>query len=516
VSILDTFYILFESDASKLDKGLSESERKADKLTDKLKVTDTVAGNMGASLAKGLAQAAAAVLAAASVSVLTNAVMEATAAADHLDESAQRLNVGIETLSVWGDLVRKNGGSVDTFAASLDGLNSMLGQLEVTGKSRAAPFLKELGIDLENAANKGKSAMDFLPQLADAFAGLDSQKAIAIGRRLGFDQATIMTLRAGRAEVEAMIAKERELGVVTEKQGQIAAAFGDQMDDTRHAFRSVWLAVSEYVIPPLTWMAKKLQDGAVFMRKHSDLVVGLMIALGAAVATYALPPLVSMAAAAVVAFAPFIAAGALIAGVAAAFALLYEDIMVFLDGGDSMIGQVLNKWPVIGEVVRAIIGTFNDLWDVAQAVGAFFMDMWNAPGAAFDAFLGKIMDGIRALVAAVPGLSTALSAFGVNLQAPGSTEAPTGAAAPESAAGAAQRGLSKGKAAIGAASSTPMGAQTSGALTANNTKNTTVSVGKVEVKTQATDAAGISKAIGNSLESQMRQAANNFDDGVLA
>jgi len=43
-----------------------------------------------------------------------------------------------------------------------------------------------------------------------------------------------------------------------------------------------------------------------------------------------------------------------------------------------------------------------------------------------------------------------------------------------------------------------------------------VNIGKVEVQTQATDATGISKQIGDTLHAQMRQAVNRFDDGIAA
>lgn len=488
MNLLDSFFILFESDSSKLDKGLTESEKKAKALAAKVGDVDVAAEKMGTSLGKAIAGLAGAALATLSLATMTREVMQATEAADKLNESTERLGLNIETVSAWGDLVKKNGGSVEGFIGSIEGLNMQLAQIEVTGKSRAAPFLKELGIDLDLAANKGKNAMHFLPQIADAFSKMDKQKSVALGRRLGFDQATIMTLQAGRREVEALLAKEIELGVVTKKQGEIADAFGDQMDDTKHAFRSVWLGVSEYVIPPLTWMLEKFQDVAVFLRKHSDFIVGLMIVIGTAITTYALPPLFSMASAVVVAFAPFILAGALVTAVGVALALLYEDIVTFIDGGDSMIGAIVNRWPIIGEVVQGIVGAFEDLFGVAVALGNFMVSLWDNPKQAFADFLAFVLNGIKAIVGAIPGLGAVLSAVGL------------------------------GQGSIAQASSSPLTAQSSTSISnsVRGGRNTSVQIGEVKVQTQATDAAGISKAIGGTMQSQMRQAVSNYDDGVIA
>lgn len=550
MSILDTFFILFESDASKLDKGLQESDKKTKDLEKDLNAADVAGGKLGGTLMGALAGLAGAAVAAMGFSALTGHILEAADAADKLNESSEKFGLSIEDLSVWGDLVKKNGGSAEGFIGSIAGLNRQLAQLEVTGKSRAAPFLKELGIDLDDAANKGKTAMDFLPQLADSFSKLDAGKAQALGARLGLDPATIMTLRAGKAEVAALLEKEKELGVVTKKQGEIADAFGDQMDDTRHAFRSVWLGVSEYVIPPLTWMAAKMQDVAIFFRKHSDFIVGLMIALGTAVAIYAIPPLFLMAKAAIVAFAPFILMGIAIAAVATAFALLYDDVMNFIDGNDSLIGQMLDKYPAIGAVVNAVIDTVKALGDAIAWVFRTMVDvlqiaaaLWNklagavleftGLGAVIEAFVAGIMAGFGAMGDFVTGIwdaiiskvAAAIEIFqkAVNFVKSIGGAISEGLASVKEAVGIesdpkVQEAVAKGQQQLAGASATPMAGQTSNSV--NNAKSvantTSVSVGQVTVQTQATDADGISKAIGGTLASQMKQAASNFDDGVAA
>jgi hypothetical protein len=260
------------------------------------------------------------------------------------------------------------------------------------------------------------------------------------------------------------------------------------MDDTKHAFRSVWVGVMEYVLPPLTWMLEKFQTVAIFMRKHSDFIVGLMVVIGTAIGVYVIPPLLAMGAAVVVAFAPFILAGAIIAALGVAFALLYEDVMTFLDGGDSMLGQILNKWPMIGDIARGIGTALKALFDAGITVAEFFGNMWANPTKAFKQFFDFLWGGIKALINAIPGLGSVLNALGL------------------------------GQVAIAQSASSPLNSQSSTSITNSSTggKSTNVQIGKVEVQTQATDAAGISKAIGGSMQAQMRQAAANYDDGVAA
>ena len=64
-------------------------------------------------------------------------------------------------------------------------------------------------------------------------------------------------------------------------------------------------------------------------------------------------------------------------------------------------------------------------------------------------------------------------------------------------------------------SAMPAGAMGRAAQTEVN-RNTSVTVSKVEINTQATDAAGIANGIGGALERELRGAVDNCDDGVAA
>lgn len=56
---------------------------------------------------------------------------------------------------------------------------------------------------------------------------------------------------------------------------------------------------------------------------------------------------------------PIIAIIAVIALLAAAFAIVYDDIMNFIDGNDSMIGRILEKYPRLKVVILALWETFK-------------------------------------------------------------------------------------------------------------------------------------------------------------
>lgn len=542
MTILDTFYTLFEADTTGLEKGLDDAKKQSKQTAEELKATDLAARKLGESIGRSLREFASVAVGYLAVRALSDSFLQAVDAADKLDESTSRLGLNIEEISAWGDVVKKNGGSVDSFIGSIESLNKGLSTMEVTGKSRVAPFLAELGIDLEAAGNKGKTALELLLPIADAMEGMDKQKSAAIGQKLGLDAGTIATLQQGRREVEELIRREKELGVVTKEQGEIAGKFGDQLDDTRHAFRSMWLEVSTAVLPVLSWFLKKFEEVATFMRINKDFIIGLMIAIGAAIAFFAIPPLISMAVAAIAALAPFLLIAAAVAAIAVAFALAYDDIMNFIDGNDSLIGQFLAEYPQIEEILKSIGGLFEWLAETATSVGqilqAVFVMAFEAIGGVVDSLfarwndnMGTTMGVFKALGELVAGaftywidlISQFLAKFGgiVGLaktvgsaisgalgMAKGALGIPAGPEAPA--------GLADGKSQLGIAGASPLASQTSNSIAGAKTtnKSNSVKIDKIEVQTQATDAAGISKSIGDTMSAQMRAASANSDDGV--
>lgn len=50
----------------------------------------------------------------------------------------------------------------------------------------------------------------------------------------------------------------------------------------------------------------------------------------------------------------------------------------------------------------------------------------------------------------------------------------------------------------------------------SKTQNNQVKIDKIEIQTQATDPQAISKSVGANLQSELKSAVANFDDGIEA
>jgi len=497
-SVLDVFYFLFKSDSSEVKTGAQDAEKTVKSLNETLSASGQISEKVGHHFKDLIRQAGSALLAFASVGAVIGGIKGASHFADEISLLSKSVNVNIEDLSAWGDAVEASGGTSAGFQATVQSMTAALSDFATKGNSRAAPFFKELGIRMTDAKGKARNFIDLLPEIATKFEKLSKAESLGIGQKMGLDIGTILLLQSGRREVDAMIAQQKELGVVTKQDGDISEKFNLQLVNTEHAFRSLFITGNSTILPIFTDILKSVEKFVLFLRRHKDIVVGAFIAIGVA------------AAAAALTFAPFILIGIAIAAVGAAFALLYDDIRGFYKGSESVIGEMIKRWPIVGKILHIIEETIKNI----------VKNFWTTVGvvnAVFDALLqgGQIVNNIFQGVVSIikSALLEVMNAINIITNAYNKVKSVLGFG------GNTNVNIKAGQDALSVASNNPLGSQTSNSINSNsriNHRATNVSVGDVTIQTKATDAQGISRSFSENLDTQMRQAVNNFDDGVMA
>lgn len=527
MTILDTFFILFDSDASALDKGLDETEKKSEKLVDKLKDVDKQGAKAGAGLYAMVGQAAGLLGIGLSIGALVAGVKSTAAAYDELGKLAARFRSTADAVDEFRDAAGLLGIAEETSVGALKALDTAV-QDTALGLGRAKKVFEEIGVSATDAAGKARPTMEVMKDLAVTLHDMERGKQIRIMERLGLDPSLLKLFNADFVQLQKRMAEvDKASGFNLEQAVKRASEYTKAskglslevnvlkmfLEKLSESFK---VAALPYFTQALETATKYVRIFVGYLMQHSKFVEGVLIAIGAAIAYFVVPAAIKGALAVWAMIAPFALIGLAAVAVAAAFALLYDDIMTFIEGGDSMLGRIL-EWASSFEFLNALVGVvaagFRFLWAAfiqgLEVVGQFIAQSSTAQaafaliGAAVDAvveslkfmwgLLKDIGSSIGAAVGAIGG------AFGKGLDI--TTKA-----------------LIEGKNAINQASANPMAAITSNSIsnTATGGRNTSVTVGKVEVKTAATDAEGISKAIGGSMQAQMRQAAANYDDGVLA
>lgn len=519
MTILDSFFILFESNTEKLDKGLEHSEKKSGDLVGKLGEVDKASAKVGEGLFKVVGKAAGLLGLGLSVHALVAGIKETAASYDELGKLASRFRSTTDAVDEFRDAAGLLGITEEKSTAALTDLDTAI-QDTYLGLGRAKMVFEELGIRVTDVHGKIKPTTEVMGELANKLSKMEKGTQIRVMERLGLDPSLLKLFnsdlvalqqrmenidRASGFNLENAVKRSQEYTKANKALSLEVNVLKMYMEKLLESFQVKALPVFTEALKVATKYVKEFTD---YLMGHQRFIQGVFIAVSAAITGFLVPAAIRGAIAVWAMIAPFALIALAVVAVGAVFALLYDDVMNFIDGNDSLIGQVLQKWPVIGTIARGIWEALKVLWEGAKRVFAFFVEMWTDPKRAFLDYMNFIIQGIKTILGMIPGVKSALKFFGVDLDK-GAEPTP---------ASQAQAAVAAGQVQLGVAARSQLSSQTASSIsnTRTATKSTTVQVDKIEVQTQSTDANGISKAIGSSMETQMRQAVNNFDDGVLA
>lgn len=511
MSLLSIFGIEFQTDAEdatkevdKLDDSLDSLEKTAEDVTGAVDdmdgaVNESASGFLG--LADGVGTAAAGLV------VLTGLFAGITSqamATDEIGKFSETLGLSVEDVGAWGEAVRRSGGDAAGFRSTLASLNGQLTDINLTGGGEASEIFARLGINARDSSGQIKDAFSILPELADSFQNLSKAESVGFGQKLGLDQGTILLLQQGRVAVEELVNRQKQLGVATEEDYLSAAKFNDAWADTQQVFSNLFTSAGTTILPLLTTMLKGLESIVGWVKENKTLVTGFFIGVAGVVTAIYLPAMASAAAATLAAAAPFLIIGAAIAAVGVAFALLYEDVVAYLGGQSSFIGDLAKEYEWFGTIVDAVINGIALQFKGLEAVFDWLITLFTSPMDAINQ-LGEAVKGmINEIVNLVPdigesindSLSGVKSFFGI-----GDDEI--------------KANMNKAVTITGGVDRNQLNGQTSASIVNSQqsiNRTTTVSVGGATVNTQATDPQAVANEVNGTLKNQVAQAIGNFQD----
>lgn len=570
--LLDAFYYVFEANTKELEKGVEQSEKKTKELDKAMDGADKTASKLGLNfktVITGMAGALAGLVAVGSMRQTIQETMEYGAA---LADASDRLGIGVEDLEAWQGAVVRAGGDVSSFTTSLESVAKGLGEFKRAGSGPIADVGKTLGLSLKHANGVMKTATELLPDIAQGLHKLSSAQRADVAAKLGLDQATLGLLSQGKMAVDEIIKKQKELGSVTQAEAAQARELRMQMSDTNRVFSGISRNIMQAFIPSLTSILRGMERIGSWTVKNADLVKGFFVGVAGVLTVMYLPAILKAVAATYALLAPYLLIIAAVALVGAAFALAYEDLVIFFEGGDSLTGRMIEKfktwlaqYPELEAAITSVWSAFKILGDYAVAtlkliaglasgdvVGAFrdfdkamgeifakIRTEFPAIGAAFDTAAAIAIKAGNAIMAVWKGLvdfikdALALATSGVKVVTNAAStvkgwfggddtkdapDAPFGSEVPTAPNWSPGKDLQSAKNAIASANSAPTNTMTSSSISnqvmGGNTRTTSVDVGGVVVNTQASNGEEVAAAVNQTLSDQMKEAIDQFDDGV--
>lgn len=522
--LLDVWTTVFRADTDDLDKGIKKSDEATENLITTLKGVKGAGAEAGSSFGAFATGALASLTAALSVGALIHNAVESAAEIGRLSQTAEALDVSIESLDAFGRAAQQAGGDAEGARDSLTDMAEKIGEAFSDTESGAAKAFQGLGIQVKDANGKAKDAITGFLDLASAVEGLDKSAAVFKVKELGItDNRSVELLLKGRKELERMIQAQKDMGVITKENAEVAKRYTESMNAFKGTLERVGMSVNSALLPALTKIVEWLSVAANWLAEHKDLVIGFFGAIAAVVATIYVPAMISAAIATLAATWPIIAMIAIVGALAAAFALAYDDVMNFLEGNDSLIGQIFEKYPAVKEMVMQIIGAFKFMGDVIAQV---FQTLVTG----FKQVIDFVMGGVNQIKS---GVSTVSKFFGIKSDTPEDkkaaalgevgSEARARLAAPDHGRGpedvpmpTTADNVAATRQGLATAASSPLNSSTSNAIsnsTSNVKKETNVQTGDIIIQTQATDAQGIAKAGAGGLKDQLKQMDSEFSTG---
>ncbi len=534
--LLETFYFLFESDASNMNKGLKEADDNNDKLAKNLTKTDQTAKAVGETflnVAKSAGTMLASFLAFSTIKTFVVQQAELTAATGR---SARAARMSVEDFSVYAAEVEAAGGSVESFTA----------------------LMKKFG-------EFGRDPERVLKNIADRMRGMSDMQRLRFGESLGMDQGTVDLISKGSKGIEELIARRKQLGEVTQAQVEISKKFNRQMYDTGTVLDDIRRRIATALLPSFTAFFKHLETILIWMRDNKQFMVGFFGSIAGVLTAIYLPAVIRAAIATYALLAPYLLLIGAFVAFGAIVGLVYDDVMGFLNGQDSAIGELSKKWPWLGEAVKDFVKILQLLKDEAILIFNFISDLiTQGPAKAIDNFKAKsktIFDGIEkdfpniakgikgisdTIEQMTLGLTDGFEAFGKildivigkttdgieaimnswqafkNIFGMSDVSASVNPIAksslfpdmPDATAAA----VSNGQAQITAAQRNPLASITSNSIISSRSsgKVVNVTVKDTTVETNSNDPEAIGVAFSNHLGDQIKSAIDQNDDGILA
>lgn len=409
--------------------------------------------------------------------------------AEQLDFLAQKTGIAVEKLQELGNAASKYGGTTEGTATSVENIR--------TNKEE----YKKAGITI------GEDPTQTLENVARKMETLKSDTAKwDLANSLGIDEGTTRLLIQGVERYREELKRTSKYKLYTKEDIERMRDFRQVQQDIRMGLQSIFGAISRLLLPVLTVLAKAIRSVTDWLAEHEGAVkiVATMLAVGAAITGIILliknlSSVLAFLNGTLLKFLLNPVVLQIMAWTAAIMVLIVaiQDFVVFLQGGDSIIGDILKRMGFnVEEVRQNCLNFFNSLkeWvtgaiDRIRSLGGKFVELANKIKALWNAIPEPIKKGF--LIGGIPGAIGVAAGQKVLEKANNNkmNSVPAGASATYNQTQAINENNNKN------------------VKNTNNSNKKVVQINNVNIQTQASDPKGVAREVSNVAE---------YDNGLRA
>ncbi|SHL25271.1 hypothetical protein [Morganella morganii] len=298
----------------------------------------------------------------------------------------------IESIDKLGREINITTQDVDAFSGSV----AALGGTRSAAQADLSAMAKSFGF--------AGDSMEKVLQTADKVQGMSFGEAKKTLGGLGVeDNGTIELLMKGREELSRMMETQKDYGGITRESIEQSISFNNAMLSLEQSAGLLKNSLMGMLIPVLAQGLDWLEKIVVFAKENKNFVTGFFIAVAAVVTGKYVHAMKLAQISTWTAMLPVMAVVAGILLLAAVFALVYDDIMNFIDGNDSMIGRILDSYPGLKAVILTVWEAFVVLFDFIMSVIGVVADIvvaaYNTMNTALNEFIDWLTISIQGVMA---------------------------------------------------------------------------------------------------------------------
>lgn len=382
-----------------------ETERLTRRNNELAESADEVADNYGkatSSLAGFLGRMAGMVGIGLTVGGIASFIQTTAEEVNTLSQSAEALELPVEDVDAFGKVITSMGGDAQGARDSLMDMSESIGEALQDTSSGKADVFKSLNISLKDMKGESIGAMEGIYRLSDAVQGMSKEEAVFRIKEVGItDNKIVESILKGRKELEALTKKQKENGVVTKELALQSQKYKEVTGGLKTVFSSVMMSIMNSALPALTKVLSWVQTFVKFCQENKNIVVGFFTAVATILMGKYIHAMKLASISTWTTLFPIIAIIAVIALLAAAFAIVYDDIMNFIDGNDSMIGRILEKYPRLKIVILALWETFKKLFEYLKVIVGVVADIvvagWDLMATGLKAYVKFLINCISVI-----------------------------------------------------------------------------------------------------------------------
>lgn len=342
--------------------------------------------------------------------------------AAHAQDLSDKLGLSVGALKQFQGAAATVGVEGDDAARSLGFLNRTVGEA-ITGNEEAQKTFGHLGVKVKDSSGHVRELEDILFDVSDAFEGMNSQQErAAFGMKLfGREgQQLVPVLMKGSEHLHELYEENKKFGAgLGSDFPQQARKAREEMEHFHKIIGAIKTRIVAAGLPAFTALYRKLQDLTLPLleaTKHTNILQHIMVTAGVAGTLKFVTSLVKLSKTlgllkpslveTVLSLLKF--GGPLL--IVGALALAFEDLWTLMEGGDSVIGDILvDMYGVEGakQFVDDLRGSWDDikaLWlEIKPLGGELLKGLIEAVPVALKVVLG-LVEGLAAVYDVLKGI----------------------------------------------------------------------------------------------------------------